>query len=390
MLQQEDKPLYGYADVTIIPNPISNILSRSECDPFLPTGTLPIFTAPMSSVVGMENFNEWRKNKIIPIAPRNVDWETRKNLLLSGEWIAIGLSGFQTHFIEYPITKDQPLKVCIDIANGHMREVLDMVEEAKKINPCLIVMAGNIANPETIKYYCESGIDFARCSIGTGNACITSSNTGVHYPLASLISESRKIRDAWEWENKKKGTKIIADGGIRGYGDVIKALALGADRVMIGGLFAGCLEACGEIKMSFKDVDSSRELYTGSTYNPSNFTIEYSEGVFYLRPTESYLRKYPSGLLRTKSNKIMVKLYRRFYGMASRQGQKDINGGVAEKTAEGIEKTIPITITLSGWVENMIHYLRSAMSYMSVKTLEGIPQAEVRIMSPAAKGAINP
>lgn len=389
MLRQEDKPLYGYADVTIIPNPISNILSRSECNPLLPTETLPIFTAPMSSVVGMDNFNEWRKNKIIPIAPRNIDWETRKNLLLSGEWIAIGLAGFQTHFIEYPISQDQPLKVCIDIANGHMREVLDMVEEAKKINPHLIIMAGNIANPETIPYYCSVGIDFIRVGIGGGSGCITSSNTGVHYPMASLISECRKVRDTWEKENKKKGTKIIADGGIRGYGDVIKALALGADRIMIGGLFAGCLEACGKLRLSFPAPEAQQE-FGNRYYNPSEFIIRYEDGIFYLYPTEQYLKRCPNGFLRSVRDHVMVKLYRTFYGMASRQGQRDINGGVAEKTAEGIEKTIPVTITLSGWVENMIHYLRSAMSYMSVKTLEGISGAEVRVISPAAKGAINP
>lgn len=386
MLTNLGKPLYSYNDVTIVPAEISSVTSRSECNPFLPSGTLPVFTAPMSSVVSRENFGEWRKNNIIPIAPRNIEWEVRKNLLLSGEWVAVGLSGFKIHFIDYPISDSQPLKVCIDIANGHMREVLDLVGEAKTINPNLIVMAGNIANPKTIEDYCETGIDFVRIGIGGGSGCITSSNTGIHYPMASLISDTRNWRDGWEHLKGKRGTKIIADGGIRGYGDIIKALALGADRVMIGGLLAKCLEAAGDIRVSFPSGGPTIE-----NYSSSDFSLSYSEGKFYVSPTEFYLKNHPNGLMKSTSDKVEVKLYRRFYGMASRQGQRDINGGIAEKTAEGIEKTVPVTITLPGWVENLTHYLRSAMSYLSIRQLSDFYMASsVRVMTPTSYLAINP
>lgn len=386
MLTNLGTPLYTYNDVTIVPERVSGVTSRSECNPFLPSGTLPVFTAPMSSLVSKENFGEWRKNNIIPIAPRNIDWEVRKNLLLSGEWISVGLGGFRAHFIDYPISKTQPLKVCIDIANGHMKEVLDLVKEAKTINPHLIVMAGNIASPMTIEDYCEAGVDFARIGIGGGSGCITSSNTGIHYPMASLISETRAMRDSWEHLEHKKGTRIIADGGIRGYGDIIKALALGADRVMTGGLLAGCLEASGDIRISFPSGGP-----TLRTYSPADFSLSYREGKFYASPTEFYLKNHPNnGLLKGTSDLVEVKLYRRFYGMASRQGQRDINGS-ADKTAEGIEKTIPVTITLPGWVENLTHYLRSAMSYLSIRELSDFYRgSNVRIMTPTSYLAINP
>lgn len=368
MLNQNQIPLLAYRDVTIIPAKITGVLSRSECNPYLPTETLPIFTAPMSSIVDADNFKEWRKNNIIPIAPRNIEWETRLNLLRNGEWIAVGLGGFKAHFIEYPISTTDRMKVCIDIANGHMQEVLELVKKAKEINPGLVIMAGNIANPMTIQDYCEAGVDFVRVGIGGGSGCITSSNTGVHFPMASLISECRKTRDEWERRKRLQGTKIIADGGIRGYGDVNKALSLGADRVMIGGLFAGCLEASGELSV---DRDGTF-LEKGSREN-----FIYESGKFYDKK-------------KTKKSSP-VKLYHQFYGMASRKGQRDINGGIAEKTAEGIEKTIPVTITLSGWVENMTHYLRSSMSYIGARKLEEIyPMSDVKWITPGSYVSINP
>ena len=248
-----------------------------------------------------------------------------------------------------------------------MKKIYDLVRTAKTIHKnFLTVMVGNIANHQTIIDCMEAGVDYVRVGVGSGEVCITSTNTSIHTPMASLISETRFIRDEHYTSSfgRVTKTKIIADGGIRGYGDVIKALALGADYVMIGGLFSGCLEAEG--KFNIVPVDE--------TFDDPNI-VEYRNGHFYYSNPEK--GTYP------------IELKRKFYGMASKDGQRDISGDCV-KTSEGISKTIPITITLDGWSKNMIDYLRSAMSYCDCRNLEQIYDRMIcNIVSPFSTTSIN-
>ena len=138
----------------------------------------------------------------------------------------------------------------------------DKCKIAKKLardnNYKLTIMTGNIANPETYKWICENAvytnneeyfepvIDFIRVGIGGGSGCITTSNVSIHYPQATLIDECRIIKDSYCKRYARKFPAIVADGGIRNYDHVIKALALGADYVMIGSVFAQCIESAGE------------------------------------------------------------------------------------------------------------------------------------------------
>lgn len=356
---KEERVLYGYKDVTIIPSATTNIRSRSECNPFIlnvkDDKRLPIITAPMSSVVTEEDIYTYEKNYITPILPRNIEEDIRIHWAGEGEWIAVGLEEFERNFCIAP-GSTKVMRVCIDVANGHMTRIRDLVQEARKLNPNLIIMAGNIANPRTIVDYCEWGINFARVGIGSGAGCLTSSNTSIHYPMASLIAETRVLRDKFidSGAGYEIKTEIIADGGIRNYSDVIKALALGADYVMIGGLFAGCYG-----------------IGKGLNYSCD---IKYNSGKFY-----------------SCDKGEEIHLLRNFYGMASKAGQESINPGGKKKTSEGIEKTIPVTITLEAWVENMIHYLRSAMSYCNVTDIIDFYRcSQVGIMSPSAFNSINP
>ncbi len=91
-----DKIGYAYNDVTIVPSVKSFIKSRSDVDPFTNDHNLPIFTAPMSTVVNCENFELWEINKVTPILPRNIDWDIRLKYLKNFKWVAISLSEFNT------------------------------------------------------------------------------------------------------------------------------------------------------------------------------------------------------------------------------------------------------------------------------------------------------
>lgn len=318
--------LYSYNDITIIPAITSGINSRSECDPYLQNNMLPLFTAPMSSVVNEGNFNIFEVNGINSILPRNIDIDTRLRYSKLGKWAAYSLKEFEEYFCNEEEKTDKTWRVLIDIANGHMEKIYHLVEKAKRLHK-IEVMIGNIANPQTYYECCQFGIDYVRVGIGAGAGCITSSNTAIHYPMASLIYKCWEIKDR---ANCK--TKIIADGGIRNYSDVIKALALGADYVMIGSLFAQLKESAA-----------------------------------------------------VKNNGTVF-----FYGMASAQGQCDISGGKT-KTSEGIAKSLPVIGTVQGWVENMIAYLRSAMSYCNIKYVEDFnpDNVETYLMSNQAKNSIN-
>ena len=137
-------------------------------------------------------------------------------------------------------------------------------------------------------------------------------------------------------------TKVIADGGIRNYSDAIKALALGADYVMIGGLFSQMLESAAptlDFNHEEIEVDDSIIVKDEKTYKRLSYKI------------------------------IEFPLYKKFYGMASKEGQIALNGE-KKNTSEGICKTLNVKYTINGWTTNFIDYLRSAMSYTGCFSLE--------------------
>ncbi len=359
-----NKTNYGYNDVSIVPAKSSSVNSRSEVNPKdALLGGLPIFTAPMSTVVNFECAPKFNQYGITPIIPRSESWLARFDALTKGEWVAVSLKEFEEMFCNKPVENSVQsginYKVCIDIANGHMEQLFKLCKKAKrkamsKNDYTLTIMTGNIANPETYRYISELQrpfntkepiIDFIRVGIGNGAGCITSSNTGVHYPIASLIDECHTIKRGLERENIKC-PYIIADGGIRNYSDIIKALALGADYVMVGSLFAGLLESAA--KKYAVNADGWIEH------------VEHPEAVF-----------------------GTVDMFALFYGMASANGQKDLKA--KKRTAEGITKHIPVIITLPKWTENMEDYLRSAMSYCGCLDLDEFKNNCVLVVNSAAE-----
>ena len=207
---------YSLNDVAIVPDVQTNVEHRASCDPYYSDNMLPLFTAPMTSVVGTDNYMEFIKNGITPILPRTISLGKRLEFMNKGVWISMSLDEFIIYFLKNPESVDLTMKkVLIDIANGHMKKLTNTVNEAKtKHGKHLTIMAGNIANPETYKELSMAGADYIRIGIGNGYGCLTSTNVGVNYPMASLIDECHEIKKCYN------GSKIIADGGFKGYADI--------------------------------------------------------------------------------------------------------------------------------------------------------------------------
>ena len=375
---------YTYKDISIIPKKVSEINHRSECNPFYVNNYsskfFPLFTAPMASVINDLNYNIFYENHINPIIPRSVAFETRKKILYAEPkvFIAVSLGEFSSLISfeqENILNCKTHVKICIDIANGHMQTVLESIKTAKqKFGDKLIIMAGNIANPETYLEYCKAGVDFVRCSIGTGNCCITASNCGIFYPPATLIAKCNEYKEKWESENRTPATKIIADGGMHNFDDIIKALALGADYVMCGSLFAGFYESAAKI------INKSAEK------GVPDYLVTISDEKFKPEFIEKFKREF------IKNNKLEKEVF----GMSTKKAQEIIaeNNHSGEfihyKTSEGIEKTIPVKYTIKQWVENFKSYLTSAMSYCNAKTLNDfIGQQDFIVLSPGVFETVN-
>lgn len=357
---------YGLNDICLVPARISDIEHRSQCNPYNADNMLPLFTAPMSSVINESNYQVFMDNKINTIIPRSVELSVRYDLMRK-TFVALSLSEFEgfASLDLGELADDDVFYICIDIANGHMRKLIDLCRSMKeKYGGRLVLMAGNIANPATYTDYALAGIDFVRIGIGGGSVCTTSANGGVHYAMASLIKQVLDIK----WDIQKTITDcdklripcayksipfVVADGGFDNYDKIIKALALGADYVMVGKLFAQCEEACGE-----EVTKIVPQLYPE------------------VAPIDN--RRW----IKTLAVKQLPQRHRVYYGMSTKKAQIE-TGNHKLKTAEGIEVTVPILYSLNGWCDNFIHYLRSMMSYTNSRTLDDFKRTEYKLVSPS-------
>ncbi len=130
--------------------------------------------------------------------------------------------------------------ISIDTAHGHSKGVIEAAKKVKKKYPSLELIVGNIATGEAARALAKIGVDAVKVGVGPGSICTTRIVAGIGLPQLSAVYESAKAL-------KGSGVKAIADGGIRFSGDIVKALAAGADSVMIGSLLAGTEEAPGEL-----------------------------------------------------------------------------------------------------------------------------------------------
>jgi GMP reductase len=312
---------FDFNDILIQPAKVSSISSRKEINPFY-DGFLPLITAPMDTVIDGSTTQQYIDLKIIPCLPRGEQW-IDGNKFSSFSLIEIENMCKTPGRVEYSKKSGYFL---IDIANGHMEKMVTTVKKFKKLFPKSKLMVGNIANPETYVELSNAGADYIRIGIGNGGGCSTTVHTGVGYPMASLVQECYLLSCGLD-----KPAKIVADGGMQNYSDIIKALALGADYVMIGSLFNKALESCGDNYL-WKKIKVSQSM------------AEWA-----------YNHKIP--------------VYKKFRGMSTKEVQKKW-GKEKLTTSEGVVRFRRVEYTLKQWVENFEAYLRSAMSYSNAKKLE--------------------
>jgi IMP dehydrogenase len=207
--------------------------------------------------------------------------------------------------------------IIVDTAHGHHTAVLDMVKKVKKQFPTLEVIAGNVATAKATEDLIKAGADAVKIGIGPGSICTTRVVTGIGVPQITAIIDCAEVA-------AKYNIPIIADGGIKQTGDVPKALAAGADSVMIGSMFAGLEESPGE-----------KILYEGRRY----------------------------------------KVYRGMGSLgAMKEGSKDryfqdIEEDIKKLVPEGIEGMVPYRGKLEEMVYQLLGGLRAAMGYCGVGSI---------------------
>jgi IMP dehydrogenase/GMP reductase len=307
-------------DLALVHATLSPIDSRSDINPFI-KDKLPLITAPMDMVIDATNADYFYDQKLNICLPRGLKASK------SDYFVSYGLDEVIT-MLDSKVSF--PKRILIDIANGAMLKLYETAKRIKQETVCQL-MVGNIANPETYRKYCDilGENDYIRLGIGGGSACTTSANSGVHYPMASLIQETFRIKK----ENNFK-VNIIADGGFRNFDEIIKAIALGADYVMLGSILSKSFESCSSFY--YKDYDGFK------TTSKAHATKLFDEG------------------------KEVYKYYR---GMSTKDVQKSWNK-TKLKTSEGIAMYNKVEHYLHKWTENFEDYLRTAMSYCGVQTLD--------------------
>lgn len=196
-------------------------------------------------------------------------------------WISIGVRN-PKQTLEFVKRVSQLGKIegfCIDVAHGHHKKVAEMLEFLKGSPDRNIasstVIAGNVATVEGATFLAESGADIVKVGIGAGSVCTTRTVAGVGIPQLSAILETVLVKEAYP------NILVIADGGIRSSGDIAKAIAVGADLVMIGNLLAGTDEAPGE---PIDTEEGAFKRYRGQASFGSNGERYVKEGIEGLVP----------------------------------------------------------------------------------------------------------
>ena len=264
------------------------------------------------SLKGMITAKDFQKATDYPLASK----DDNGALIVAA---AVGVEGDTDDRVE-ALHKSGVDVIVIDTAHAHTKSVIEKIKAIKTQYPELQVIVGNIVTAEAATALAEAGADAVKVGIGPGSICTTRIIAGVGMPQITAICD---VAEAL----KGKGIPVISDGGIRYSGDIAKAIAAGADSIMVGSLFAGTEESPGEV-----------ELYQGRSF-------------------KSYRGMGSLGAMAEK------------HGSKDRYFQGDVD--VADKLVpEGIEGRVPFKGSLTQIVEQLIGGLRQSMGYTGCKNID--------------------
>ncbi|WP_168464393.1 IMP dehydrogenase [Wolbachia endosymbiont of Ctenocephalides felis wCfeT] len=215
------------------------------------------------------------------------------------------------------LIKEEVDVIVVDTAHGHSSGVINTIKEIKKMHPEVQLIGGNIATKEAAEALIDAGVDAVKVGIGPGSICTTRIVTGVGVPQFSAIQSVAEIC-------KARNVRLIADGGIKYSGDIAKAIAAGADSVMIGSIFAGTDESPGEIIM-----------YKGRAY----------KGYRGMGSISAMKRGSASRYFQDKESKLKL-------------------------VPEGVEGRVPFKGSASGVIHQLIGGLQASMGYTGNKNIE--------------------
>lgn len=205
---------YELESVHIVQAPISDIEHRSECDPMIEfhgRKIYPVIVSPMGAVTDENNYKIWLENGFLCVVPRTVDFE--KRVEISKETFASFSLNEAKSLIELWAPKDSGKHfICIDIAHGTMKALYNVCQDLKHLmGDDIVIMTGNVANPDAYAFYDAAGIDFMRACIGTGSRCVCEGTQILMADGTTLPIEDIDVGDVVKTCNgNKKVTKTFS------------------------------------------------------------------------------------------------------------------------------------------------------------------------------------
>lgn len=356
MTQIKDTVELDFCDVLFRPKR-TTLNSRSEADiireykfKYYPNTikSCGIMAANMATTGTFEMNDVLQTYKAITCLHKHIEKEELKSYMMSNymkdeseynsfTFISTGLKDDKKELYEL-MDKGTPFdKICIDVANGYMPQLLDFVREIRYKYPNALIMVGNVVTGDMTQDLILSGADIVKVGIGPGSVCTTRKLTGVGRPQLSAILECADAAHG-------VGGMICADGGCTCAGDIAKAFGAGADFVMLGGMLAGTDESAGEV---------IERMYKTNEYDFADNT----------HPYEPLKQIYE------------VKKFKQFYGMSSQLAQEKHFGGMAKyRASEGKVVEIPYKGSVENIIQEIQGGIRSTMSYIGARRLKDIPK----------------